>query len=107
MDGQLDERGSKEADAGVCGQSFAFGRSIAQKSRLTRHRFPACPLRHFSRRKLSRGMQGEEQGRVHFIIDAGLMPPKRIEALLQEARELTAIFTVTMKTARQNRDREN
>jgi len=44
---------------------------------------------------------------LQLIIDAGLMPPKRIEALLQEARELTAIFTVTMKTARQNRDREN
>jgi len=39
---------------------------------------------------------------LQLVIDAGLMPARRVRALLQEADELTAIFTATAKTARQN-----
>ena len=38
---------------------------------------------------------------LQLIIDAGLMSAQRIRALLQEADELTAIFTASVKTARQ------
>ena len=41
---------------------------------------------------------------LHLIIDAGLMPAQRIQALLREAAELTAIFTTAAKTARHGRD---
>jgi four helix bundle protein len=37
---------------------------------------------------------------LQLIIDAGLMPARRTKALLQEADELTAIFTASSKTAR-------
>ena len=40
---------------------------------------------------------------LQLIIDADLMPAKRIQALLEESRELTAIFTASVKTARRNR----
>jgi four helix bundle protein len=37
---------------------------------------------------------------LQLIVDAGLMPGERIQALLREADELTAIFTASTKTAR-------
>jgi len=37
---------------------------------------------------------------LDLIIDAELMPARRIQPLLQESRELTAIFTASTKTAR-------
>jgi four helix bundle protein len=37
---------------------------------------------------------------LQLIVDAGLMPARRIRALLQESDELTAIFTASAKTAR-------
>ena len=37
---------------------------------------------------------------LQLIVDADLMPAKRIHALFQKARELTAIFTASVKTAR-------
>ncbi len=40
---------------------------------------------------------------LQLIVDAGLMPARRIHALLDEARELTAIFTSSTKTAHANR----
>ena len=36
---------------------------------------------------------------LQLIIDAELMPKNRIEALLAESNELTAIFTASVKTA--------
>jgi len=37
---------------------------------------------------------------LQLIVDANLLPQPRIDALLQEAKELTAIFTASDKTAR-------
>jgi len=37
---------------------------------------------------------------LQLIVDAGLMPSRRIRALLEEADQLTAIFTASAKTAR-------
>lgn len=37
---------------------------------------------------------------LQLIVDAGLLPAKRVTPLLTEAQELTAIFTTTLKTAR-------
>jgi four helix bundle protein len=39
---------------------------------------------------------------LQLIVDAELMPAKRIVGLLQEADELTAIFTASVKTAKGN-----
>ena len=40
---------------------------------------------------------------LELMIDTKLMPPPKVEPLLQEARELTAIFTASGRTARTNR----
>jgi four helix bundle protein len=37
---------------------------------------------------------------LEFIVEEKLLPPKRVEMLIKEADELTAIFTTTRKTAR-------
>jgi len=37
---------------------------------------------------------------LQLIVDAGLLPQARIDPLLNESRELTAIFTASDKTAR-------
>lgn len=42
----------------------------------------------------------ETQFWLLLIMEASLLPPKRIESLLNESRELTAIFTASVKTAR-------
>lgn len=42
----------------------------------------------------------ETQFWLLLIIEAALLSPKRVEALLDESRELTAIFTASVKTAR-------
>ena len=44
---------------------------------------------------------------LQLIIDAGLMPARRTQSLLQEADELTAIFTASAKTARFGKDLKN
>lgn len=53
------------------------------------------------------GLVEEEVDESHFwlemIVEAGLMPLARVNALMQEANELTAIMTATGRTARQNR----
>lgn len=36
------------------------------------------------------------------IVEAGLLPHKRVKDLLKEADELTAIFVATIRTARKN-----
>jgi four helix bundle protein len=41
---------------------------------------------------------------LQLIIDAGLIPARRVQGLLQEADELTAIFTSSSKTARARGD---
>jgi four helix bundle protein len=37
---------------------------------------------------------------LEILIDAGLVKPKKLESLLQEARELTAIFNAARNTTR-------
>jgi len=39
---------------------------------------------------------------MELIAESGLMPSPRIQALLQEANELTAIIAASIRTARQN-----
>jgi len=39
---------------------------------------------------------------LELILDAAMLPENRIAPILQEARELTAIFTATVKTAKRN-----
>ena len=41
----------------------------------------------------------ETQFWLLLIIDAAMLPEKRVQSLLVESRELTAIFTATIKTA--------
>ena len=41
---------------------------------------------------------------LQLVIEAGLIPARRVHALLQEADELTAIFTASSKTAIARRD---
>ena len=43
---------------------------------------------------------------LELLVEAELMPKTRLGALIQEAGELTAIFTATSHTARQNRDKK-
>jgi len=38
---------------------------------------------------------------LELLIEAGIMPAKRLDSLLKEARELTAIFSASAQTARQ------
>jgi four helix bundle protein len=42
---------------------------------------------------------------LELIIAAELLPRERVEPLLSEAREITAILTAAGKTAKQNRDK--
>jgi four helix bundle protein len=39
---------------------------------------------------------------LELLIEAGIMPAKRLEGLLKEARELTAIFSASAQTARRS-----
>lgn len=43
---------------------------------------------------------------LEFIVDEGLMKPKRVQGLLKEAEELTAIFAASRITARKNQDKK-
>jgi four helix bundle protein len=43
---------------------------------------------------------------LELLVEADLMNETRLQALTQEADELTAIFTATSQTARQNRDKK-
>jgi len=40
---------------------------------------------------------------LELIVEAGLMPEKRVKALLKEADELTAIFAASGRTAKRNK----
>jgi four helix bundle protein len=40
---------------------------------------------------------------LELLVEADLMPRSKLSALIQEARELTAIFTKSSQTARKNR----
>ena len=42
---------------------------------------------------------------LELLVETELMPKARLGALIQEADELTAIFTASSSTARQNRDK--
>jgi four helix bundle protein len=42
---------------------------------------------------------------LELVIACGLLPTPKVEPLLQEARELTAIFTASGRTARANRSK--
>ena len=39
---------------------------------------------------------------MELIIEDKILPAKQVESLLQEAKELTAIFCASIKTSRQN-----
>ncbi len=41
---------------------------------------------------------------LEILVEAEIMPEARLKSLIQEANELTAIFTASSYTARQNRD---
>ena len=43
---------------------------------------------------------------LEILVETELMQEPRLAALIQEANELTAVFTATSYTARQNRDRK-
>jgi four helix bundle protein len=43
---------------------------------------------------------------LEILVETGLMAEARLKDLIREADELTAIFTSTSHTARQNRDRQ-
>ena len=43
---------------------------------------------------------------LEILVETGLMEEPRLKDLIQEARELTAIFTSSSHTARNNRDRK-
>ena len=43
---------------------------------------------------------------LELLVETGLMDASRLSALIQEADELTAIFTASSHTARQNRDKK-
>jgi four helix bundle protein len=40
---------------------------------------------------------------LELLIETGIMPEPRVKELLQEARELTAIFTATQRTSRSHK----
>jgi four helix bundle protein len=44
---------------------------------------------------------------IEFIVDSGLLKSQQCSDLLQEARELTAIFVASQKTTRKNLKMEN
>jgi four helix bundle protein len=44
----------------------------------------------------------ESTGWIELIADAGLISRAKVESLLQESNELTAITVASIKTARQN-----
>ena len=43
---------------------------------------------------------------LEILVETGLMPAARLEDLIKEVDELTAIFTAASHTARQNRDKK-
>jgi four helix bundle protein len=44
---------------------------------------------------------------LELILEAGLLKPEQSQPLMKEARELTAIFTATGKTAKQNHPKKS
>ncbi len=46
----------------------------------------------------------ETQYWLELLVESGIVSPEKLEPLLQEARELTAIFVTSLNTAKSNRN---
>ncbi|MGH9509559.1 MAG: four helix bundle protein [Terriglobales bacterium] len=90
------------SDAQVLGkQVLRSGKSVAANYRA------ACRARSKPEFIAKIGVVAEEADEtvlwLELLGEAGLLPPRRLEPLLKEAHELTAIFTASQNTARKNR----
>ncbi|MEW6184214.1 MAG: four helix bundle protein [Thermodesulfobacteriota bacterium] len=97
---------AEELPASITGKTIAnqiirCGTSVAANYRA------ACRGRSKAEFSAKLGIVIEEADETCFwlemIIDAGLFPKEKIETLLSEANELTAIFVVSRKTASANK----
>ncbi len=96
----IDELPKKTSARAVAGQLVRCATSVGANYHI------ACRARSKAEFIAKVGIVLEEADECLFwlqlIIDAGLMPAKRIEALFKEADELTAIFTASVKTAKRD-----
>ncbi|MFH1969708.1 MAG: four helix bundle protein [Verrucomicrobiota bacterium] len=84
----------------VGGQLVRAGTSVGANYRA------ACRARSSAEFAAKLGIVEEESDEcgywLELIVDGGLMPQSKIELLLQEANELTAIMVASIKTTRRN-----